>query len=187
MYCIYRCFNTQNYIYPFQNLSLGFILKIFLKFRKFQPRYSYKIYSYKKKECKFYGFVNLRVVFQNTRRIKSFFPYKDRFNRSQKSKIVYKASCWDCDAFYIGKTKRLHDRNTEHCKALTQIGHASAVAEHSISAGHNIKWDHFEILASSQCDLQCKIKVTLLIRDLKSALNENVSSENLLLYYSHRM
>ena len=51
MYCIYRCFNTQNYIYPFQNLSLGFILKIFLKFRKFQPRYSYKIYSYKKKEC----------------------------------------------------------------------------------------------------------------------------------------
>ena len=42
-------FRTQNDIYPFQNLSLGFILKIFLKFRKFQPRYSYKIYSYKKK------------------------------------------------------------------------------------------------------------------------------------------
>ena len=36
-------------LYPFQNLSLRFILKIFLKFRKFQPRYSYKIYSYKKK------------------------------------------------------------------------------------------------------------------------------------------
>ena len=49
LYCIYRCFNTQNYIYPFQNLSLGFILEIFLKFRKFQPRYSYKIYSYKKR------------------------------------------------------------------------------------------------------------------------------------------
>ena len=28
-----------------------YILKIFLKFRKFQPGYSYKIYSYKKKEC----------------------------------------------------------------------------------------------------------------------------------------
>ena len=36
------------------------------------------------------------------------------------------------------------------------------VAEHSISTGHNIKWDHFEILASGQCDLQCKIKETLL-------------------------
>ena len=37
--------------YPFRNLSLGFILKIFLKFCKFQSRYSYKIYSYRKKEC----------------------------------------------------------------------------------------------------------------------------------------
>ena len=92
--------------------------------------------------------------------------------------------CWDCDAFYIGKTKkRLHDRETEHYKALTQIGHASVVAKHSISTGHNIKWDHFEILASGQCDLQCKIKETsLLIRDLKPALNENVGSENLLFY-----
>ena len=135
---------------------------------------------------KFYGFVNLKVVFQNTRRIKSFFPYKDRFNRSQKSKIVYKASCWDCDAFYIGKTKRrLHDRKAEHFKALTQNGHASlasAVVKHPISTGHNIKWDHFEILASRQCDLHCEIKETLLIRDLKPALNKNVGSESLFLY-----
>ena len=135
------------------------------------------------KSCvnKFYGFVN-RVVFQNARRIKSF------FNRSQKSKIVYKASCWDCDAFHIGKTKtRLHDRKTEHFKALTQIGHSSAVAEHSISTGHNIKWDHFEILASGQCDLHCKIKETLLIRDLKPALNENVGVKISFFIILHRM
>ena len=36
----------------------------------------------------FYGFVNLRVVFNNT--------YKDRFSRSQRSKVVYRASCCDC-------------------------------------------------------------------------------------------
>ena len=35
----------------FQNINLGFILKLFLKSRKFQPRYSYKIYSlYRKKK-----------------------------------------------------------------------------------------------------------------------------------------
>jgi len=28
----------------------------------------------------FYFFVNVKVIFQNTRRIKSFFPYKDRRN-----------------------------------------------------------------------------------------------------------
>jgi len=38
-------------------------------------------------------------------RIKSLFPYKDRITRSQLSKVVYKASCWDCQDFYIGKNK----------------------------------------------------------------------------------
>ena len=70
---------------------------------------------------------------------------------------------------------------TEHFKALTQIGHISAVADHSISTSHNIKWDHFEILANGQCYLQCKIKETL-TRDLKPAVNENVGSEKLHLY-----
>ena len=42
------CCSTHE-IYPFQNLSLEFILKVFLRFRKFQPRYFYKIYSYRKK------------------------------------------------------------------------------------------------------------------------------------------
>ena len=47
LYCIYTDVSTNE----IQNLSLGFILKIFLKFRKFQPPYSYKIYSYRKKGC----------------------------------------------------------------------------------------------------------------------------------------
>ena len=55
---------------------------------------------------KFYGFVNLRVVFQNTRRIKSFFSYKDHFNRSQKSKIVYKASAGIVMLFTSAKLKQ---------------------------------------------------------------------------------
>ena len=48
--CIVFSDVSTHKILSFQNVSLGFILKIFLKFREFQPRYSYKIYSYKK-EC----------------------------------------------------------------------------------------------------------------------------------------
>ena len=44
-------------------------------------------------------------MFNNTCRITSFFPYKDRISRSQRSKVVYRANCWDCDSFYVGKTK----------------------------------------------------------------------------------
>ena len=132
---------------------------------------------------KFYGCIDLRVFFQSNHRIKAFFPYKDRFNRSQMSKVVYKASCWDCQDFYIGKTKRrLHDRKTEHFKAITGTSHASAIADHVTSTGHNFKWDHFDILDKGRSDVHCKIKETLLIRDLKPALNENVGSEKLYLY-----
>ena len=45
-----------------------------------------------------------------------------------------------------------------------------------------MKWDHVEILATGKSDLQCKIKETLLISDLKPSLNENIGSEKLFLY-----
>ena len=131
------------------------------------------------KSCvnRFYSFVNVKVIFQNTRRIKSFFPYKDRLNRSQLSKVIYKANCWDCKDFYIGKTKRrLHDRKTEHFKALSKHDHSSAIADHVKTTGHNINWDHFDILASGKTDYHCKVKETLFIQELQPALNANVSS-----------
>ena len=144
-----------------------------------------KIVTNQLKSCvyKFYGCFNLKIIFRNTRRIKSFSPYKDRFSRSQMSKVVYKARYWDCDDVYIGKTKRrLHDRKTEHFKTLRGNSHSSAAADHMTRTGHRIKWDHFDILATERSDLHCKIKETLLIHDLKPALNENIGSEKLHLY-----
>ena len=75
------------------------------------------------KSCvyKFYSCVNLKIVFQSTRCIKSFISYKDRINGSQQSRVIYRANCWYCNGFYIGKTKqRLHERKTEHFKALAK-------------------------------------------------------------------
>ena len=103
--------------------------------------------SQRLKSCvyNFYSFVNLKIIFQNNCRTKSFFPNNDRLNRSQKSKVIYEASSWDCNDFYIGKTKRrLHDRKTEHFKALVKNDHTSAIADHVTTTGYNIKWDHFD-------------------------------------------
>ena len=92
---------------------------------------------------KFYGCIDLRVIFQSALRIKSFFPYKDMINRSQMSKVEYKATCCDCQDFYIGKTKRsLHDRKTEHFKGITSTCPASAIADHVTSTGHNLRCLH---------------------------------------------
>ena len=54
-------------LYPFQNLSLVFILKVFLKFCTFQPRYCYKIYSYRKKKCNSSTYTQGRTVRNNRR------------------------------------------------------------------------------------------------------------------------
>ena len=42
---------------------------------------------------KFYGIFNVTIVFQNTRRINSFFPYKDKLAPSFRSRVVYRANC----------------------------------------------------------------------------------------------
>ena len=58
-------------------------------------------------------------------------------------KLYIKLVVADCQDFYIGKTKRkLHDRKTEHFKAITSNGNRSAIAEHVTSTGHNLRWDH---------------------------------------------
>ena len=125
----------------------------------------------------------MMMIFQNTRRIKSYFPYKDRLSRSQRSKVIYKACCWNCDEFYIGKTKRrLQDRKTEHFKAFAKSDHSSAIADHVKTTGQDIKCHHFDILSSGKTDFHCKIKETLFIQELKPSLNVNVGGEKLLLY-----
>ena len=53
---------------------------------------------------------------------------------------------------------QLHDRKSEHFKALTCNENTYAIVDHIKVTGHNIKCDHFEILASGRNDQHCKIK-----------------------------
>ena len=79
-----------------------------------------------------------------------------RINCPRKSKVVYKASCWDCQDVHIGKTKRrLRDRKTEHFKVITSGCLASAIAD-QVTSRH-----HFQIIARGQPGTHCKIKETL--------------------------
>ena len=83
-----------------------------------------------------------------------------------REKIADRAACWDCNDFYIGKTKRrLHDRKSEHFKELINGHHTSALVDHVIKIKETLK-----------------INETLMMKDLKPTLNEYVSSEMLCLY-----
>ena len=82
-------------------------------------------------------------------------------NRSHQYRVIYRANCWDCNGFYIGKTKRqLSCSKTERFKALAKNDNTSAIADHVKPTGQNIKWDHFDILAKGNTEYHCKIKET---------------------------
>ena len=50
---------------------------------------------------------------------------------------------------------------------LNSLENVTPLSKRITRISHNIKWDHFEILATGKSDLQCKIKETLLISELK--------------------
>ena len=45
------------------------------------------------------------------------------------------------------KQPRLHDRKTKHFKAIASSDQSSVSADHVTSTGHNLKWDHLELVA----------------------------------------
>ena len=66
------------------------------------------------------------------------------------------------DDFMTGK------RNTSR-PSRAKNDSKSAIVDHAKTTGHNIKWDHFDILASGRSDYHCEIKETLFIQELKPA------------------
>ena len=59
-------------------------------------------------------------------------------------------------------------------KALAKTDSTSAIADHIKTTGHNIKRDHFDILAKDKSD-------TLFVQELEPAFNVNIGSEKLML------
>ena len=117
---------------------------------------------------RFYPIVNLKVIFLNSCRIKSLSSHKDRF---QTSKVVYKASCWNWFHSYIAKTKR---RLQEKVNSLEPWPNKNTHQLLLITSKpwDNIKWDHFQIIASRKSD---KVEEAMFIQEL----NPNLTREGL--------
>ena len=91
----------------------------------------------------------LRLFSEKLAELSLFFPYKERLRSSFKSlglKKFIRPGAGIVIMAILGKQYcRLHDRKTEHLKAMTSTTHSSAIADHMTQTGHRIKWDHFDI------------------------------------------
>ena len=78
----------------------------------------------------------------------------------------------DCNATYIGKTKRhLITRIDEHKKGKGGDKNISVVYKHQTENNHNIDFENVEILDVARSDYKLKLKEMLYIEKLKPSLN----------------
>ena len=124
--------------------------------------------------------IMLRIVFKPVKKLASLCNLKDKVPTKDKSKVVYKIACNDCQEFYVGMTtRRLKQRMDEHA-----TDENSALYKHSQSTGHNINYQEPNVLCTDNRKLPLLIKETLKIRELSASksLNGNQGSFELKLW-----
>jgi len=73
---------------------------------------------------------------------------KDKIEFMSQSECVYKISCANCDASYVGQTKRqLATRIKEHKGDINKkSGSFSVISNHRLESGHEFNWSETRIL-----------------------------------------
>ena len=67
----------------------------------------------------------------------------------ERTNVVYRICCKDCEAFYIGETKRsLKTRIKEH---INNENNESVVCQHKINFGHEFDWNRTAAVDSEIC------------------------------------
>ena len=127
--------------------------------------------------------LDTRFVFRSSRRIASFFPFKDKVPKYLRSSVVYLFKCRCCSASYVGQTTRyLHTRISEHLGISPITGKRtsnptkSSVLSHSCASGHKVDFDDFKILSCCSDSYELMIHESLLINKYKPTLNVQGSS-----------
>ena len=108
--------------------------------------------------------------FRTLRRILS--HPKNRIPDDDKSSIVYKINCHDCDASYVGEMGRaLKTCVSEHCRAMGKRDFsASALAQHAWEHDHHINWTSTCVLG---VESHYRSREAICIRRQPSSLNRD--------------
>ncbi|KYN09170.1 hypothetical protein ALC57_18725 [Trachymyrmex cornetzi] len=78
---------------------------------------------------------------------------KDSLSKNSKNNVVYKISCENCDATYVGQASRqLKSRISEHRNHIRHNASTrSVITEHRLQHGHEFQWDNVEIFDEEPC------------------------------------
>ena len=136
---------------------------------------------------------DLQIIFNCNNRLRNFFSFKDKIPHSVRSHLLYRFTCDDCKAIYIGKTRRHYGvRVNEHLGISLLTGKTytfnpnnknnTAILNHINHTSCNGKHENFRIIGSAKNDYQLCIKETLLIHKEKPKINTNERSTPIYLF-----
>jgi len=113
--------------------------------------------------------------------------HKDKDPLLSKNNVVYKIFCKDCEASYVGQTKRqLKTRLKEHKNniKLDQSRH-SVISQHITECNHSFDWEGIKIMDRETKFHKRIVSEMIHIKEQKIGLNLNSDTELLDLSYSH--
>ena len=134
---------------------------------------------------KFYPQLNINVISTNHHTIGSYFKFQGVIPNSLASSVIYKYTCRQCSAAYIGETrKQVKVRICQHKGISPRTGRRthdppnSKIYSHSFEENHPIYEDDFKIIARCP-EKQLRILESIFIHDFNSCLNDQQSSYDL--------
>ncbi|KYN27545.1 hypothetical protein ALC57_03064 [Trachymyrmex cornetzi] len=128
---------------------------------------------------------NLAYSIPNT--LKSFIKRgKDNLEHLSNQNVVYKISCEDCDASYVGQTKcKLSTRLHEHISDIKKrTGSSSVISDHRMNSNHDFKWNEVKILDKEASYNKRLISEIIFIKMQKQGINKQNDTEALPESYS---
>ena len=99
--------------------------------------------------CHILNEFNIRTSFRPVTTLRKMLSHlKDPIPTLNKTGVVYRIPCVDCDGSYVGQTgKSLGQRIKEHRKAVASFNtDTSALAEHVLTKDHHIDWEDATII-----------------------------------------
>jgi len=116
----------------------------------------------------------LKLAFSINNNLNNFIKVgKDKLDLTAHSEVVYLIPCKDCQATYVGQTKRqLHTRIKEHKTDINKNNASpSAITLHRLESSHEIDWDNIKILDEEHIYNKRLISEMIYIKRQKNGLN----------------
>ena len=106
---------------------------------------------------------------------------KDKLPNLKQTELVYKIDCVNCDAVYVGQTKRhLETRIKKHrCDIRKNVDSHSVVSKHRLSHNHDFNWHQPKILYKEKQFKKREIAEMLFIKKHDCTINLQKDTESL--------